>query len=425
MEPSERIKKLASYSDTFEVDPSIPARRYYRSGLEMVRMANVYLDEGNLECAYVLYVKFMTLFIEKIRKHPDFTTVSANVKQTITEKLKEIMPKAEKLKGRLIELYSREYNQKLEQERKEKEEVNRLMKKAKELDDERLKQKLKAQIDKDQHKNGAINVVKPISIDTVQYPDDSSVEVKIKPSAPVLPEPEIVTQPKPLLPDPPSVPPSKSSIPVPNSLLLPSSPGTATPSFDRNTKPSSLLSPSIASKPLALRTVIIPSRLMPSFLNISHRNTSNNVETCGVLAGKLERDHLIITHMIVPKQKGTPDSCVTMNEEELFDFQDQHNLITLGWIHTHPTQTAFLSSIDLHTHCSYQTMMPEAIAIVCAPKYEETGYFMLTADHGLSYISSCRGTGFHPHPKEPPLFKHADHTRIESSAYVEVVDLRN
>lgn len=46
-----------------------------------------------------------------------------------------------------------------------------------------------------------------------------------------------------------------------------------------------------------------------------------------------ERDKLIITHMIVPKQKGTPDSCVTMNEEELFDFQDQHNLITLGWIH--------------------------------------------------------------------------------------------
>lgn len=38
---------------------------------------------------------------------------------------------------------------------------------------------------------------------------------------------------------------------------------------------------------------------------------------------------------------------------------------------THPTQTAFLSSVDLHTHCSYQLMLPEAIAIVCAPKHKE------------------------------------------------------
>ena len=40
-------------------------------------------------------------------------------------------------------------------------------------------------------------------------------------------------------------------------------------------------------------------------------------------------------------------------------------------LQTHPTQTAFLSSVDLHTHCSYQLMMPEALAIVCAPRYQE------------------------------------------------------
>lgn len=40
-------------------------------------------------------------------------------------------------------------------------------------------------------------------------------------------------------------------------------------------------------------------------------------------------------------------------------------------LQTHPTQTAFLSSVDLHTHCAYQLMMAEAIAIVCAPKYDE------------------------------------------------------
>lgn len=38
---------------------------------------------------------------------------------------------------------------------------------------------------------------------------------------------------------------------------------------------------------------------------------------------------------------------------------------------THPSQTAFMSSVDLHTHCSYQIMMDEAVAIVCAPRYNQ------------------------------------------------------
>lgn len=50
-------------------------------------------------------------------------------------------------------------------------------------------------------------------------------------------------------------------------------------------------------------------------------------------------------------------------------------------------------------------MMPEAIAIVCAPKYDQTGFFTLSQNHGLSFIANCHQTGFHPHPKEPPLFQ--------------------
>ena len=59
-------------------------------------------------------------------------------------------------------------------------------------------------------------------------------------------------------------------------------------------------------------------------------------------------------------------------------------------IHTHPSQTAFLSSVDLHTQLSYQLMMPEAIAIVMAPKFNETGFFVLTPNYGLDYIGGCR-----------------------------------
>ncbi|XP_024887004.1 STAM-binding protein-like A [Temnothorax curvispinosus] len=131
----------------------------------------------------------------------------------------------------------------------------------------------------------------------------------------------------------------------------------------------------------------------------------------------------MVTHLLIPEQTGTPDSCTTHNEEDIFDYQDQHNLITLGWIHTHPTQTAFLSSVDLHTHCAYQLMMAEAIAIVCAPKYDETGFFILTPDYGLDFIANCRETGFHPHPTEPPLYTKARHYKLDVMA-LQVVDLR-
>lgn len=75
----------------------------------MVRMANVYLVEGSLENAYILYMKFMTLFLEKIRKHPEYNSVPADVKSVNQMKLKEVMPKAEKLKQKLLEQYTKEY----------------------------------------------------------------------------------------------------------------------------------------------------------------------------------------------------------------------------------------------------------------------------------------------------------------------------
>lgn len=75
----------------------------------MVRQANVYHSEGSLENAYVLYLKFMTLFLEKIRKHPEFNTVPVGVKTRNQATLREILPKAEKLNQQLLNHYSEDY----------------------------------------------------------------------------------------------------------------------------------------------------------------------------------------------------------------------------------------------------------------------------------------------------------------------------
>ena len=117
----------------------------------------------------------------------------------------------------------------------------------------------------------------------------------------------------------------------------------------------------------------------------------------------------------------------------------------LGWIHTHPDYNAFLSSVDLHNHYLYQCMMAESIAIVVServqnfrlgfesritgfflnpqkPKFNETGAFILT-EEGMNVIGSCQKSGFHPHQKQPPLFRAAPHVHYFHSG-VSLVDWR-
>lgn len=328
VEPQERLRQLAALGNNIEIDSNIPIIRYYRSGLEMVRMAHVYLQEGSTDCAYILCIKFMTLFLEKILKHPEYKTVPADLKQQNQKKLKEVLPVAEKLKTKLLEKYSREYQQFLEQKRKERE--------AEEKRQNELREKAKVVVPVVPTKlpePSAPSLVDSDMLDRVLYPNDFPTDLNRSSGA---------------------------------GLLLPDTKSIPKPLFDRTLKPSptSVLAGS-------LRPVIVPTNTMVKFLQLASRNTLNNVETCGILAGRLAKNQLLITHVVVPKQKGTSDSCTTMNEEDIFHYQDQHNLITLGWIHTHPSQTAFLSSVDLHTHCSYQIMLEEAIAIVCSPKYDE------------------------------------------------------
>lgn len=116
-----------------------------------------------------------------------------------------------------------------------------------------------------------------------------------------------------------------------------------------------------------LRTIFLPPELRSTFLRIASPNTRANLETCGMLCGTLISNALFVSKLVIPDQESTSDTCETINESALFDYCDSEDLMILGWIHTHPSQTCFMSSRDLHTHCGYQVMMPESIAIVCAP----------------------------------------------------------
>lgn len=153
-----------------------------------------------------------------------------------------------------------------------------------------------------------------------------------------------------------------------------------------------------------LRTIFLPPTLRTTFLRLAHQNTIKNMETCGFLAGTLRANALFVSALVIPKQTATSDTCEMTDESELFDYVDQHDLMILGWIHTHPTQTCFMSSRDLHTHSGYQMMLAESIAIVCAPSKGDTshggdwGVYRLTDPPGKMTILQCERPGiFHPH----------------------------
>jgi len=208
-----------------------------------------------------------------------------------------------------------------------------------------------------------------------------------------------------------------------------SAPESLEPVMDDKAPPSFTFRPSAYlenGKPL--RTVFLPPDLRHRFLQLASANTRNNLETCGMLCGTLISNALFISRLIIPEQKSTSDTCETMNESAFFDYCASEDLMVLGWIHTHPTQTCFMSSRDLHTHCGYQIMMPESIAIVCAPsKNPSWGVFRLTDPPGMQSVLNCRQTGlFHPH-NEPNIYTDAlrpGHVFEAEGLEFQVVDMR-
>ncbi|KAK3440473.1 hypothetical protein EUGRSUZ_B00736 [Eucalyptus grandis] len=173
----------------------------------------------------------------------------------------------------------------------------------------------------------------------------------------------------------------------------------------------------------------ISTALMNTFLKLAKANTDRNLETCGILAGSLKNRKFYITALIIPKQESTSDSCQATNEEEIFEVQDKQSLFPLGWIHTHPSQSCFMSSIDLHTHYSYQIMLPESVAIVMAPKdgSRTHGIFRLTTPGGMSVIRNCQQRGFHPHNQPSdggPIYKACTDVYMNPDLKFDIIDLR-
>ena len=182
--------------------------------------------------------------------------------------------------------------------------------------------------------------------------------------------------------------------------------------------------PTLPTPPIRLT---IPFDLAETFQRVADSNTKRGIETCGVLLGYKQEQGILLTTIVVPKQTGSRDTCEALPgaEEQILTYALTNDLVCVGWIHTHPTQSCFLSSVDLHTTLAYQQMLPEAVAIVVAPTDSTLpiGIFRLSTV-GLQVIKNCPRRGFHSHDVETPLTSIVTDANWDTTIRVNLVDLR-
>ena len=123
------------------------------------------------------------------------------------------------------------------------------------------------------------------------------------------------------------------------------------------------------------------ARIYPLALGkiIKHALDDLEREVAGLLIGKyLKRsDVLEIWDAITGDQKSTP-GFVYLEEDTIaaaaeWVLRNRPGLYIVGWYHSHPGFSIFLSAIDIETQKLYQRMFPKAVALVVDPmRYAET-----------------------------------------------------
>ncbi|KAF6775322.1 hypothetical protein AHF37_05111 [Paragonimus kellicotti] len=387
--PEERLGALMDFANKIDFVHGLDIQQYFRFMRAMVSMVDTYVRTKQKESAYVLASKFAILYLQHLPKHREYASINPAEKTAWNTRCKTLLNKAEQLKSELYSLYEIEHKQFLEAEKaREVEEANR----AAEEETRQSEAAAKARIQQEKRAS-VLGTLVPKSCSMKSLDGGSPKRL----SSPILPGYPTLEQP----------PGETTSL-----VLIP-------PPIDRSVKPATT-----KTNEYGWSTVRISPLLIQRFLQLAQKNTSDNRETCGILCGRVSGNEFQITDLVLPKQSGTSDSCATYKEEELFEYTEKHGLLVLGWIHTHPSQTAFLSSVDQHTQLSYQIMLPEAIAIVCAPKFNEIKTFSLTPAHGIPLIRQCKQLGFHPHTQTAPIYEPSEHVVYDEKLVFSVLDLR-
>ncbi|OAL39749.1 hypothetical protein AYO20_01146 [Fonsecaea nubica] len=486
LHPPRSVQQITKAAQDYEYDAQIPLRYWLRSAQAMLKEAEVYIREGDEETTYLLLFRHAHLILSQLPAHPQARDKANKLLLKQAEKeVNDNFKVLDLLKPRINERYERYVKLIKEREARRsaqahnqyttdppspqpgqaprtqqlqahenKELAVRLLQKeisrraasrqatqASRNDAEDLSRSLQEIRARVEGRSGPIlqgtesRLPAPVGSNvTYHYPS-----IPTHHNQPVLSSPLPRVLPPSIQRDIPVSPPALPPKPGNNVVAVPPRPGKEMdqqPAARSQTpEPVHIFAPAAyLENGTPLRTVFLPPTLRTTFLRLAHKNTLSNLETCGFLGGTLIANAFFISRLIIPSQTATSDTCEMTNESQLFDYVDSEDLMILGWIHTHPTQTCFMSSRDLHTHAGYQMMLAESVAIVCAPSKGDTthggdwGVYRLTDPPGKKTILSCEQPGiFHPHDVDN-IYTDAlrpGHVVEARGMEFEVVDLRD
>eukprot|EP00438_Fugacium_kawagutii_P022768 Skav229085 [mRNA] locus=scaffold2711:72876:81145:+ [translate_table: standard] len=161
-----------------------------------------------------------------------------------------------------------------------------------------------------------------------------------------------------------------------------------------------------AAQELKFKDVQLPQNLLTSFIETAWRYSPEN-EFMGWLTGKLEKRGkpkkpvVVVDGLFCPRQEGNQWSVREAGDEylpsQMLHYMEKSESYVVGWIHSHPTFNAFLSSVDLHTHYSIQSSQAHAVAIVI-DKNKEPRVMRMT-ETGMEVVKHCEEdpSTFHEH----------------------------
>lgn len=111
LEPAARMKLLIETSHDIVVDKNIAISKYFHSGREIIKAASTAEQVGDIEKAFVLYLRYMTLFIEKIIHHPEYKQADKAEKAHVKSECNRVFDLAENLKKQILDKFQKEYDE--------------------------------------------------------------------------------------------------------------------------------------------------------------------------------------------------------------------------------------------------------------------------------------------------------------------------
>ena len=104
---------------------------------------------------------------------------------------------------------------------------------------------------------------------------------------------------------------------------------------------------------------------------------------------------IVITSLVFPDQVSDENGVQPDLNPEYISIVEEKGLVAIGWIHSHPHQTCYFSSVDMHAHHALQASIPYSFGIVYA-REDKTLPIALT-QKGMETIGECSDFGFHTH----------------------------